>query len=138
MWTVMISVSICSFKRATWRGARLAFSATHSTHSGQVESRTDVTRPRSLTSVSPRASARAHPSVPSRRPPNPHSLVRGPGVLPLDTPVIRAFETHHHHLPVPQTRRWASHDPYLELLDAYFSLSRAAWIPCVIAWDPET
>jgi hypothetical protein len=24
------------------------------------------------------------------------------------------------------------------LLNAYFSLSRAAWIPCVIAWDAET
>jgi hypothetical protein len=24
------------------------------------------------------------------------------------------------------------------LLGAYFTLPRAAWIPCVIAWDPDT
>src|SRR5262245_14999867 len=26
----------------------------------------------------------------------------------------------------------------VQLLNAYFSLSRAAWTPCVIAWDPAT
>jgi hypothetical protein len=25
----------------------------------------------------------------------------------------------------------------VQLLAAYFSLARAAWIPCVIAWDAE-
>jgi hypothetical protein len=29
------------------------------------------------------------------------------------------------------------HPPGVLLLNVYFSLSRAAWIPCVIAWDPE-
>jgi len=26
----------------------------------------------------------------------------------------------------------------VQLLNAYFSLSRAVWIPCVIRWDAET